>query len=100
MVRHLLQTMLSALLSADADAVTGAEWGQPSPTRTTHRNGYRHRDLDIAVPKLRSGAYLPDWLMERRKRAKSALITVAADCYLAGVSTHRRAPPLRATRGS
>ncbi len=97
----------NALPSADADAVIGAEWGLPSPTRTTHRNGYRHRDLDtrlgtldMAVPKLRSGAYLPDWLMERRKRAESALITVAADCYLAGVSTHRRAPPLRATRGS
>ena len=107
LMRHLLQTMLNALLSADADAVMVAEWGQPSPTRTTHRNGYRHRDLDtrlgtldMAVPKLRSGAYLPDWLMERRKRAESALITVAADCYLAGVSTHRRAPPLRATRGS
>ena len=59
MMRHLLQAMLSALLSADADAVIGAEWGQPSATRTTHRNGYRHRDLDIAVPKLRSGAYFP-----------------------------------------
>ncbi|OXS82943.1 IS256 family transposase [Kocuria marina] len=96
MMRQLLQTMLNALLSADADAVIGAEWGQPSPTRTTHRNGYRHRDLDtrvgtldIAVPKLRSGTYFPDWLMERRKRAASALITVAADCYLAGVSTRR-----------
>ena len=90
MMRQLLQTMLNALLSADADAVIGAEWGQPSPTRTTHRNGYRHRDLDtrvgtldIAVPKLRSGTYFPDWLMERRKRAESALITVVADCYLA-----------------
>ena len=27
--------------------------------------------------------------MERRKRAESALITVVADCYLAGVSTRR-----------
>ncbi|MDK7236507.1 transposase, partial [Staphylococcus haemolyticus] len=26
---------------------------------------------------------------ERRKRAESALITVVADCYLAGVSTRR-----------
>ncbi|MEX5249837.1 transposase, partial [Kocuria sp. CPCC 205260] len=96
MMRQLLQTMLNALLSADADAVIGAEWGQPSPTRTTHRNGYRHRDLDtrvgtldIAVPKLRSGTYFPDWLMERLKRAEPALITVVADCYLAGVSTRR-----------
>lgn len=96
MMRQLLQTMLNALLSADADAVIGAEWGQPSPTRTTHRNGYRHRDLDtrvgtldIAVPKLRSSTYFPDWLMERRKRAESALITVVADCYLASLSTRR-----------
>ena len=42
LMRHLLQTMINALLSADADAVVGAEWGQPSPDRLTHRNGYRH----------------------------------------------------------
>ncbi len=96
LMRNLLQTMINALLSADADAVAGAEWGKPSPERLTQRNGYRHRDLDtrvgtvdVAVPKLRSGTYFPDWLLERRKRAESALITVVADCYLAGVSTRR-----------
>lgn len=45
--------------------------------------------IDVAIPKLRSGTYFPEWLMERRKRAESALITVAADCCLAGVSTRR-----------
>ena len=96
LMRDLLQTVINALLSADADAVVGAEWGQPSATRTAQRNGYRHRDLDtrvgtidVAVPKLRTGSYFPDWLLERRKRAESALITVVADCYLAGVSTRR-----------
>ena len=96
LMRSLLQTVINALLSADADAVVGAEWGQRSPGRTSQRNGYRHRDLDtrvgtldVAVPKLRTGAYFPDWLLERRKRAESALITVVADCYLAGVSTRR-----------
>ena len=96
MMRHLLQTMINTLLSADADAVVGAEWGKPTPTRSAQRNGYRHRDLDtrvgtldVAIPKLRSGTYFPDWLLERRKRAESALITVVADCYLAGVSTRR-----------
>lgn len=96
MMRSLLQTMINALLSADADAVVGAEWGQPSASRTAQRNGYRHRPLDtragtidVAVPKLRSGTYFPEWLLERRKRAESALITVIADCYLAGVSTRR-----------
>jgi transposase-like protein len=96
LMRHLLQTMINALLSADADAVVGAEWGQPSPDRTTHRNGYRHRTLDtragtidVAIPKLRQGSYFPEWLLERRKRSEAALITVIADCYLAGVSTRR-----------
>lgn len=96
LMRHLLQTMINALLSADADAVVGAEWGRPSPDRATHRNGYRHRDLDtragtidVAIPKLRSGTYFPEWLLERRKRSEAALITVIADCYLAGVSTRR-----------
>jgi len=95
-MRHLLQTMINALLSADADTVVGAEWGKASPDRTAQRNGYRHRDLDtrvgtidVAVPKLRSGTYFPDWLLERRKRAEAAMITVVADCYLAGVSTRR-----------
>jgi len=96
LMRQLLQTMINALLSADADAVCGAEWGKASPDRVTQRNGYRHRELDtrvgtidVAVPKLRKGTYFPEWLLERRKRAEAALITVVADCYLAGVSTRR-----------
>lgn len=96
LMRDLLQTMINALLSADADAVVGAEYGRPTPSRVTQRNGYRHRDLDtrvgtidVAIPKLRKGSYFPEWLLERRKRAEAALITVVADCYLAGVSTRR-----------
>ena len=96
LMRSLLQTVINALLSADADAVVGAEWGQPTPGRRSQRNGYRHRGLDtrvgtidVAVPKLRKGTYFPDWLLEPRKRAESAVITVVADCYLAGVSTRR-----------
>jgi putative transposase len=96
LMRTLLQSIINALLTADADAVVGAEWGQPSPERRSQRNGYRHRPLDtrvgtidIAVPKLRKGTYFPEWLLERRKRSESALITVVADCYLAGVSTRR-----------
>ena len=96
LMRHLLSTVINALLSAEADAVCGAEWGQPSAERVNSRNGYRHRDLDtragtldLAIPKLRTGSYFPDWLLERRKRAESALISVVATCYLLGVSTRR-----------
>ena len=88
--------MINSLLSAEADAVCGAEWGQPSPERVNRRNGYRHRDLDtrvgtidVAIPKLRTGSYFPEWLLERRKRAETALISVVATCYLLGVSTRR-----------
>jgi putative transposase len=96
LMRSLLQSIINALLCADADAVVGAEWGRPTPDRVAQRNGYRHRELDtrvgtidVAIPKLRTGTYFPEWLLERRKRAEAALITVVADCYLAGVSTRR-----------
>ena len=45
--------------------------------------------MDVAIPKLRSGSYFPDWLLERRRRAERALTTVVATCYLLGVSTRR-----------
>ena len=60
LLRQLLQTMINALLSGDADAVVGAEWGKPSADHVAQRNGYRHRDpdtrvgtIDVAIPKLR-----------------------------------------------
>ena len=96
LMRTLLATVINALLSADADAVCGAEYGVASPERVNSRNGYRHRDLDtrvgtidVAVPKLRSGSYFPDWLLEHKKRAEAAMISVVATCYLLGVSTRR-----------
>ncbi|SFB34514.1 IS256 family transposase [Cellulomonas marina] len=96
LMRHLLSTFIDVLLSADADAVCGAEWGQRSQDRVNRRNGYRHRDLDtrvgtieVAVPKLRTGSYFPEWLLDRRRRAEKALISVVATCYLLGVSTRR-----------
>src|ERR1700710_381026 len=96
LMRHLLGTVINALLSADADAVCGAEYGLAWPERVNSRNGYRHQDfdtragtIDVAIPKLRSGSYFPDWLLEPRKRAEKALTSVVATCYLLGVSTRR-----------
>src|SRR5699024_9585256 len=37
----------------------------------------------------RQGTYITDGLLKRRKRAETALFTVVADSYLAGVSTRR-----------
>jgi putative transposase len=96
LLRELLGTFINTLLSAEADAVCGAEYGTVTPERTNRRNGYRHRDfdtragsIDVAIPKLRQGSYFPEWLLERRKRAERALTSVVATCYLLGVSTRR-----------
>jgi putative transposase len=96
LLRAMLTTFINTLMSAEADAVCGAAYGRPSPERVNIRNGYRHREfdtragtLDVAIPKLRSGSYFPDWLLERRRRAERALTTVVATCYLLGVSTRR-----------
>src|SRR3954471_8501871 len=96
LLRHLLTTFLNTLMSAEADAMCGAEYGTSCPERVNTRNGYRHRDFDtragtleVAIPKLRQGSYFPDWLLERRKRAERALTSVVATCYLLGVSTRR-----------
>jgi transposase-like protein len=96
LLRELLTMFIHTLMGAEADALCGAGYGQRTDERTNSRNGYRHRDfdtrvgtLDVAIPKLRSGSYFPDWLLERRKRAEKALTTVVATCYLLGVSTRR-----------
>ncbi len=46
LMRSLLQTVINALLSVDADAVVGAEWGQAKQGWGVERNGDRHRGLD------------------------------------------------------
>jgi putative transposase len=41
--------------------------------------------VDVAIRQLRAGSYVPDWLLERRRRSERALTTVV----LLGVSTRR-----------
>jgi putative transposase len=96
LLRGLLSMFIQVLMSAEADVLCGADYGQRSGGRTNRRNGYRHRDfdtragtIDVAIPKLRQGSYFPDWLLQRRKRAERALTSVVATCYLLGVSTRR-----------
>jgi transposase-like protein len=96
LLRAMLSNFVQALMSAETDAVCGAPYGARSSERTNSRNGYRTRDFDtragtieVAIPKLREGSYFPDWLLERRKRAERALVSVVATSYLLGVSTRR-----------
>jgi putative transposase len=96
LLRAMVKTFAEALMSADADAACGAAYGQRSDERVNSRNGYRQREWDtragtieLAIPKLRSGSYFPDWLLTYRRRAEQALVSVVATSYLLGVSTRR-----------
>jgi transposase-like protein len=96
LLRAMVATFAEALMGAEADAVCGAPFGERSTERTNTRNGYRRREWDtragsieLAIPKLRQGSYFPDWLLERRRRAEAALVSVVATSYLLGVSTRR-----------
>jgi putative transposase len=95
-VRDMVKAFAEQLMSAEADAVCGAGYGQRSEARVNSRNGYRPRELDtragtieVAIPKLRSGTYFPGWLLEPRRRAERALTQVVCQCYVEGVSTRR-----------
>jgi putative transposase len=94
-LRETVAWMAHQLMEADVSARIGAELGERSPERTTHRNGYRSRDWDtrvgsieLAIPKLRQGSYFPGFLGPRR-RAEQALVAVVQEAYVNGVSTRK-----------
>ncbi|MCA2215715.1 SDR family NAD(P)-dependent oxidoreductase [Jidongwangia harbinensis] len=95
-LRAMVKTFADVLMSAEVDAVCGAGYGERSDERTNSRNGYRAREWDtragtveLAIPKLRTGSTFSDWLLQHRRRAEQALVSVVATSYLLGVSTRR-----------
>lgn len=79
LMRDMLTKFINQILSAQADTICGAEYGTVSVERVNSRNGYRHRQLDtrvgsidVAIPKLRSGSFFPDWLLEQHSRSERA----------------------------
>src|SRR6266511_946398 len=96
LLRDLLQSVVEALMGVEVDALAGAAYRERSDARTNRRNGYRSRrwdtragTIDLAIPKLRQGAYFPSWLLEPRRRAERALLSVVTQAYVEGVSTRR-----------
>lgn len=95
-LRDMVQFMAESLMKSEADAICGAPYGTRSSERVNSRNGYRTRrwdtragTIDLAIPKLRSGSYFPEWLLEPRRRGERALVAVVAECYVHGVSTRK-----------
>ncbi len=94
-LRQTLQVVLRAVMDADVSAQIGADLHEHTPDRTAYRNGYRPRrwdtragTIDLRIPKLREGAYLPGFL-EPRRRSEQALLAVIQQAYVEGVSTRR-----------
>lgn len=96
-IRESVAVMVGELIEAEVSAIVGAELGERAPERrTTQRNGYRERgwdtrvgELELQIPKLRSGpAYFPSFL-EPRRRAEQALVAVVQEAYVNGVSTRK-----------
>jgi hypothetical protein len=96
LLRAMVQEFAEALMGAEADTLCGARYGERTPQRVNRRSGYRERGCDtrvgsieLAVPKLRAGSYLPDWLLQPRRRVEQAFVSVIAEAYLACVSARR-----------
>ena len=94
-LRESVAWMAAQLMETDVAARIGAELGERTPDRLTHRNGYRPRawdtrvgQIELAIPKLRQGSYFPSFL-EPRRRAEQALVAVVQEADVNGVSTRK-----------
>ena len=94
-IRVATEHLYQELIDAEATAVIGAGPWQHTPERTAVRNGTRSRvltttagDLELRIPKLRTGSFFPS-LLERRRRVDQALFAVVMEAYLHGVSTRK-----------
>jgi len=95
-LRESVRVVARDLMEAEISAQIGAARGEVSDSREAHRNGYRARpwntrvgEIELAVPRKRSGeSYFPSFL-EPRKRSEKALLGVVMEAYVNGVSTRK-----------
>jgi putative transposase len=90
-----VRAVAQELMEAEVSELIGAERGERSEDRATHRNGYRSRrwdtragEIELQIPKIRQGSYFPSFL-QPRKRSEQALVSVVQQAYVCGVSTRR-----------
>jgi putative transposase len=95
LLRESVALVVRQVMELEAAERAGADLYERSPERSTYRNGYRQREWDtrvgtieLAIPKLRQGSYLPSFL-NARKRSEQALLGVVMEAYTNGVSTRK-----------
>jgi putative transposase len=94
-IRESVRWVVGELMEVEVSELIGAERGERTEDRATHRNGYRARrwdtragEIELQIPKLRRGSYFPSFL-QPRKRSEQALVAVVQQAYVCGVSTRR-----------
>lgn len=94
-LRDILAAALQELIEAELTAAIGAAPGERTPERSAQRNGHRPKllttpagDVEVAIPKLRTGSFFPE-LLEPRRRIDKALWAVIMTAYVCGTSTRK-----------
>jgi putative transposase len=94
-IRQAAETIYQALIEAELSSVIGAVPHQRTEARMAQRNGHRPRtvtttagDLELRIPRLRTGSFFPS-LLERRRRVDQSLFAVIMEAYLHGTSTRK-----------
>jgi len=94
-IRESVRAVAQELMESEISELIGAQHGERTEDRATHRNGYRPRrwdtragEIELQIPKIRQGSYFPSFL-QPRKRSEQALVSVVQQAYVCGVSTRR-----------
>jgi putative transposase len=94
-LREGVRVLAQELMELEVAEQLGAERHERTSERTGYRNGYRERPWDtrvgtieLKVPRVRDGSFFPS-LLEPRRRAERALVSVVQEAYVQGISTRR-----------
>ena len=88
LLRLLAEQVVNAIMDEEADQLCG--------DGANSRNGYRNRTLEtcvgtlnLRIPKLRTGSFFPEDVLERYQRVDRALVAAVAEMYATGTSTRK-----------
>ena len=88
LIRSLAEDVVNAIMDAEADQLCAGG--------ANSRNGYRERnlvtcvgDITLRIPKLRTGSFFPEDVVERYQRVDRAVVAAVAEMYATGTSTRK-----------